>query len=74
MYSSKVISPSVHSFKSQFIVPIIPLYMKLSKKDIVSIQDGSPLELFGQGIKSEATLDKYTRTLRQITCHILDRK
>ena len=46
--------------------------MKLSKKDIVSIQDGSPLELFGQGIKSEATLDKYTRTLRQITCKILE--
>ena len=46
--------------------------MKLTKEEIVRVEDGSPLELFGQGIKSKETLDKYTRTLQQITCKILE--
>lgn len=46
--------------------------MKLTKEEIVRIKDDSPLELFKQGIKSKETLDKYTRTLQQITCKILE--
>ena len=46
--------------------------MKLTKEDIVRVEDGSPLELFGQGIKSKETLDKYTRMLRQVACKILE--
>ena len=46
--------------------------MKLSKEDIVRIEDDSPLELFRQGIKSKVTAEKYTRTLRQILCKILE--
>ena len=46
--------------------------MKLTREEIVRIKDDSPLELFGQGIKSKETLDKYTRTLQQITCKILE--
>ena len=36
------------------------------------MEDDSPLELFKQGIRSKETLDKYTRTLQQITCKILE--
>ena len=36
------------------------------------VEDASPLDLFAQGIKSGETLDKYTRTLRRITCNILE--
>lgn len=36
------------------------------------VEDDSPLELFKQGIRSKETLDKYTRTLQQITCKILE--
>ena len=46
--------------------------MKLTKKEIVRVEDDSPLELFGQGIKSKETLDKYTRMLRQVTCKVLE--
>lgn len=42
--------------------------MRLTKKDIVRMKDASPLDLFRQAIKSEETLDKYERTLRQVTC------
>lgn len=46
--------------------------MKLTKEEIVRVEDDSALELFAQGIKSKETLDKYTRTLRQIACKILE--
>lgn len=46
--------------------------MKLTKEEIVRVEDDSPLELFKQGIRSKETLDKYTRTLQQITCKILE--
>ncbi|MXX21491.1 MAG: integrase [Cenarchaeum sp. SB0661_bin_35] len=46
--------------------------MKLNKEDIVRVEDDSPLELFRQGIKSKVTAEKYTRTLRQILCKILE--
>jgi len=38
----------------------------------VRVKDGSPLDLFGQGIKSKKTLDKYTGMLRRITCDVLE--
>ena len=46
--------------------------MKLTKEDIVRVEDDEPLELFSQGIKSKETLDKYTRMLRQVTCKVLE--
>ena len=46
--------------------------MKLTRKEIVRVEDDSPLELFSQGIKSKETLDKYTRMLRQVTCKVLE--
>ena len=46
--------------------------MKLTKEEIVRVEDDSALELFRQGIKSKETLDKYTRMLRQVTCKILE--
>ena len=46
--------------------------MKLTKEEIVRVEDDSALELFGQGIKSKETLEKYTRMLRQVTCKILE--
>ena len=46
--------------------------MKLTREEIVRVEDDSPLELFSQGIKSKETLDKYTRMLRQVTCKVLE--
>ena len=46
--------------------------MKLAKDEIVRAGDAAPLELFAQGIRSKGTLEKYTRTLRQVTCEFLE--
>ena len=46
--------------------------MKLAKDEIVRAGDAAPLELFAQGIRSKETLEKYTRTLRQVTCEFLE--
>ena len=46
--------------------------MKLAKDEIVRTGDADPLDLFNQGIKSEATREKYTRTLRMIVCEFLE--
>ena len=46
--------------------------MKLAREDVVRVGDADPLDLFRQGIRAEETLDKYTRTLRQITCKVLE--
>ena len=46
--------------------------MKLRKEDIVRSQDASPLQLFGQGMRAEATRSWYTRKLRGIVCDILE--
>ena len=46
--------------------------MKLTKDEIVRARDASPMELFAQGIRSRETLEKYTRTLRQVTCEFLE--
>lgn len=45
--------------------------MKLRKEDIQSISE-EPLQLFYQGIKSPATKEKYTRTLKRILCDVLE--
>ena len=46
--------------------------MKLAKDEIERSKDASAMDLFAQGIRSEATLGKYTRTLRRITCEFLE--
>ncbi len=46
--------------------------MKLQRDDMVRAGDDTPLELFSQGIRSEWTRDKYTRTLRQVTCEFFE--
>lgn len=46
--------------------------MRLTKKDIMRTKDAVPLDLFRQAIRSEMTLDKYTRTLRQVLCGFLE--
>ena len=46
--------------------------MKLTRDEMVRSKDASPLELFEQGIRAEETRDKYTRTLRQVTCDVLE--
>ncbi|MGI0023509.1 MAG: integrase [Nitrososphaeraceae archaeon] len=45
--------------------------MKITREDLQSIKE-EPIELFYQGIKSEATRNKYTRTLRRILCETLE--
>lgn len=44
--------------------------MKLAMEEIVRMEDASPLDLFKQGMKSEETIDKYTRTLKMVTCEV----
>ena len=44
---------------------------RITKDDLEDIHK-NPLELFYQGIKAEATRDKYTRTLRRIVCDVLE--
>jgi len=45
--------------------------MKVRKEDLQIIRE-DPIELFYQGIKSSATRDKYTRTLRRTLCDIFE--
>jgi len=47
------------------------LRVKITEKDLVEVNQ-NPLELYYQGIKSEQTREKYTRTLRRILCETLD--
>ncbi len=37
--------------------------MKLAKDEIVRTGDANPLDLFTQGIRTEATREKYTRDI-----------
>lgn len=46
--------------------------MKLTKDEFVLTDGESPLELFKQGIRAEATRDKYTRTLKWLVMEFLD--
>ena len=48
------------------------MLMRLTKDEIVRSKDEHPLELFRQGIRADETRDKYERTLRMITCKILE--
>ena len=45
--------------------------MKLSKEGFERTTEESALELFYQGIRAEATREKYTRTLKMILCEYL---
>ncbi len=44
----------------------------MKKEDIVRSQDASPLQLFEQGMRAEATRSWYTRKLRRVMCEILE--
>lgn len=55
-----------------FIGSLTFLHVKLTRDEIVRVEDDSPLELFKQGIKSKETADKYTQVLKQVTCKILE--
>ena len=46
--------------------------MKLTRDEIEGMDESMPLERFTQGIKSKATLGKYTQILRKITCEFLE--
>ena len=46
--------------------------MKLTKDEIARARDASPMELIAQGMRSKETLEKYSRTLRQVTCEFLE--
>ena len=46
--------------------------MKLAKDEIVRTGDADPMDLFNQGIRTNATREKYTRTLRKIACEFLE--
>ncbi len=69
---SRVQIPSGPLFTGLFRVPYAYEYVKLAKDEIERARDASPMDLFAQGIRSKETLDKYTRTLRKITCEFLE--
>ena len=46
--------------------------MKLLRDEMVRAGETPPLELFAQGVRSEATLEKYTKMLRRVTCVLLE--
>ena len=46
--------------------------MKLLRDEMERTEDADPLELFNQGIRSEVTRYKYTKTLQQVTCVFLE--
>ena len=46
--------------------------MKILRDDMVRAADANPLDLFHQGIRSEETRGRYTRTLRQILCGVFE--
>lgn len=45
--------------------------IKIKEEDLENVNQ-NPLELFYQGIRAEATRDKYTRTLRRMVCDVLE--
>ena len=45
--------------------------MKISKSEIQKVTD-EPIGLFYQGIRAEATKEKYTRTLQRILCDFFE--
>jgi hypothetical protein len=45
--------------------------LKIRSEDLQRVTD-NPIEVFYQGIKSKATKEKYTRTLRRILCDTLE--
>ena len=46
--------------------------MKISPEDIIHIGDASPLDLFRQGIRADATRVRYTESLRKVLCEFLE--
>ena len=46
--------------------------MRLTKDEIVRSKDEYPLELFRQGMRAALTREKYEKTLRMVTCKILE--
>ena len=46
--------------------------MKIRKEEFERSEEQPALELFWQGIRSEETKEKYTRTLRRVLCDILE--
>ena len=46
--------------------------MKLTKEEFERSQEQSPIELFYQGLRAKETKEKYTRTLKQILCKMLE--
>jgi len=46
--------------------------MKLTKDEFKRIEEQEPLELFKQGIRADATREKYTRTLNWLVSDFLD--
>ncbi len=46
--------------------------MKLTMEEFERVEQAAPLVLFNQGIKAEMTREKYTRTLRQVLCGMLE--
>ena len=46
--------------------------MKLTRDEIVRASGASPMELFVQGIRSRGTLERYTKTHRQVTRKFLE--
>ena len=46
--------------------------MKILRDDMVRTADADPLDLFYQGIRSEETRGRYTRTLRQVLCEVFE--
>jgi hypothetical protein len=46
--------------------------VKITKEEFQRIGEENPLELFYQGIKTKETREKYTRTLRHVTCKIFE--
>jgi|SRR5579885_430563 hypothetical protein len=45
--------------------------LKITKEDLQAIKE-EPIKLFYQGLRSKATRDKYTRTLRRMLCETLE--
>ena len=46
--------------------------VKILRDDMVRAADANPLDLFYQGIRSEETRGRYTRTLRQVLCGVFE--
>lgn len=55
-----------------FIGSTVRGFVKLTVEEFERVDDSDPLALFNQGIKSDKTREKYTRTLRNVLCHMLE--